>query len=239
MFERIPTINEVRKLQTVKVTTVKFIPKLTKEYLSIFDAEWHNEKLRHLKRVRKVRDFVEMIVDESEKVKNLSSFIEKHSLCIEEVNEVLVSHSKAYTTEQLLEWSKLWPMSFHDTIRPKKFTKDEMTKIESILDSLDTDDCVVVKDYEILCKAKHKDGLLNHATMKAIEACSGRTDYLLTGLSVFLGHEPCFMCAMALVHSRISRLFYKSSNSKDKPFSQHRLNEIKKLNHRFELYSIK
>lgn len=33
-------------------------------------------------------------------------------------------------------------------------------------------------------------------------------DYLLTNLTLFTTHEPCIMCSMALVHSRVQRVFY-------------------------------
>ncbi|GMT20792.1 hypothetical protein PFISCL1PPCAC_12089, partial [Pristionchus fissidentatus] len=33
-------------------------------------------------------------------------------------------------------------------------------------------------------------------------------DYLATGGDVFLTHEPCAMCAMALVHARAAKVFY-------------------------------
>ncbi|KAG9315928.1 hypothetical protein JVU11DRAFT_3579 [Chiua virens] len=32
--------------------------------------------------------------------------------------------------------------------------------------------------------------------------------YLLTGLTLFVTHEPCLMCAMALLHSRVKEVFY-------------------------------
>ncbi|KXS14207.1 hypothetical protein M427DRAFT_45259 [Gonapodya prolifera JEL478] len=32
--------------------------------------------------------------------------------------------------------------------------------------------------------------------------------FLLTGLSIYTLHEPCLMCAMALVHSRVENVFY-------------------------------
>lgn len=34
------------------------------------------------------------------------------------------------------------------------------------------------------------------------------SDYLLTSLSLFITHEPCVMCCMALLHSRVREVFY-------------------------------
>ncbi|GMR43571.1 hypothetical protein PMAYCL1PPCAC_13766, partial [Pristionchus mayeri] len=38
-------------------------------------------------------------------------------------------------------------------------------------------------------------------------------DYLATGADVFLTHEPCAMCAMALVHARAQRVFFARRTS--------------------------
>ena len=41
-----------------------------------------------------------------------------------------------------------------------------------------------------------------------VAATRNGAGYLLTSLSVFMTHEPCVMCAMALVHSRVKEIFY-------------------------------
>lgn len=40
------------------------------------------------------------------------------------------------------------------------------------------------------------------------EAVQNGAQYLLTGLSLFITHEPCLMCTMALLHSRVKGVFY-------------------------------
>eukprot|EP01135_Chromosphaera_perkinsii_P006523 Nk52_evm13s533 gene=Nk52_evmTU13s533 len=37
---------------------------------------------------------------------------------------------------------------------------------------------------------------------------SGPVSYLCSGMDAFISHEPCAMCSMALLHSRIARVFY-------------------------------
>ncbi|KAG8686980.1 hypothetical protein FRC08_012229 [Ceratobasidium sp. 394] len=43
--------------------------------------------------------------------------------------------------------------------------------------------------------------------MTAIEPRNGAS-YLLTGLTLFTTHEPCIMCSMSLLHSRVARVVY-------------------------------
>jgi hypothetical protein len=42
---------------------------------------------------------------------------------------------------------------------------------------------------------------------------SSNVTYLCTGYDVYLSKEPCLMCAMSLIHSRIRRLFYRYKSS--------------------------
>ncbi|KAE8682315.1 Cytidine/deoxycytidylate deaminase family protein [Hibiscus syriacus] len=63
--------------------------------------------------------------------------------------------------------------------------------------------------------------------------------YLCTGYDIYLVWEPCTMCAMALVHQRIRRLFYVLPNPEAGALgSVHRLQGEKSLNHHYAVFRV-
>ncbi|XP_010471144.1 PREDICTED: probable inactive tRNA-specific adenosine deaminase-like protein 3 [Camelina sativa] len=63
--------------------------------------------------------------------------------------------------------------------------------------------------------------------------------YLCTGYDIFLLLEPCTMCAMALVHQRIKRIFYAFPNPTAGGLgSVHRLQGEKSLNHHYAVFRV-
>lgn len=67
---------------------------------------------------------------------------------------------------------------------------------------------------------------------------SGQNDqpYICTGYELYLTREPCVMCAMALVHSRISRVFYGAASPDGALGTKYKIHCQKGLNHHFEVY---
>ncbi|KAF8822131.1 cytidine and deoxycytidylate deaminase zinc-binding region domain-containing protein [Cardiosporidium cionae] len=64
--------------------------------------------------------------------------------------------------------------------------------------------------------------------------------YLLTGASVFLSHEPCVMCAMALLHSRVHIVVFAERNMLHGGLgSRFCLHMNAKLNHKFHAFSLR
>lgn len=62
------------------------------------------------------------------------------------------------------------------------------------------------------------------------------SDYLLTSLSLFITHEPCVMCTMALVHSRVKEVFYIVPSSGGGFGSAFKVHGYPGLNHRIDVY---
>lgn len=59
------------------------------------------------------------------------------------------------------------------------------------------------------------------------------TNYLLTSLTVFITHEPCIMCSMALLHSRVKEVVYLHPMRTGGCGGSTCLPMLKGVNHRF------
>lgn len=60
--------------------------------------------------------------------------------------------------------------------------------------------------------------------------------YLCTGYYAFLTHEPCAMCAMALIHSRAKRVFFGVRTSNGALETLCKIHTVKDLNHHYEVF---
>ena len=62
--------------------------------------------------------------------------------------------------------------------------------------------------------------------------------YYCEGLYVFTKEEPCMMCAMALVHNRISRLYFSDINEKDGALVSRYSLDNYDLNHHYLIFKL-
>ncbi|KAF8404037.1 hypothetical protein HHK36_008913 [Tetracentron sinense] len=85
------------------------------------------------------------------------------------------------------------------------------------------------KDGDDMIQEAHKNGFHSEA----------ERPYLCTGFDIYLVWEPCTMCAMALVHQRIKRIFYAFPNPNAGALgSVHRLQGLKSLNHHYAVFRV-
>ena len=102
---------------------------------------------------------------------------------------------------------------------------------------------VVVRDGEIIASAHNAPRTLHdptaHAEMLAIRrAAEALGDDRLDGCELWVTLEPCAMCAGAIAHARIARLYYGASDPKGGAVEQGaRVFEQKQCLHRPEVYS--
>lgn len=65
--------------------------------------------------------------------------------------------------------------------------------------------------------------------------------YLCTGFDMYLTDEPCLMCSMALVHSRVRRIFFKRNNVDSGALgggTQLKLHGVRELNHHYQVFRV-
>ncbi|MEL7197884.1 MAG: nucleoside deaminase [Pseudomonadota bacterium] len=102
---------------------------------------------------------------------------------------------------------------------------------------------VVVKDGAIIAAAGNATRLppdpTGHAEMRAIRmAAEALGDERLTGCDLYVTLEPCPMCAGAIAHARIARLYYAASDPKGGGVEHGaRVFEQEQCLHRPEVYS--
>ena len=66
---------------------------------------------------------------------------------------------------------------------------------------------------------------------------TGQKSYLCTGFDCYVVREPCAMCAMALVHSRVRRVIYALPDARFGALgSAFRLHGQRSLNHHYQVY---
>ncbi|KAG8519171.1 putative inactive tRNA-specific adenosine deaminase-like protein 3 [Galemys pyrenaicus] len=73
-------------------------------------------------------------------------------------------------------------------------------------------------------------------TVRKLDADEDSLPYVCTGYDLYITREPCAMCAMALVHSRVQRVFYGAPSPDGALGTRFRIHARPDLNHRFQVF---
>ncbi|KAI4468707.1 cytosine deaminase family member [Holotrichia oblita] len=105
-----------------------------------------------------------------------------------------------------------------------------------IVNSLNTSG--IPKDFEFLRDKYAKTISFGCHVSNDTDDCKAFEDgaYLCTNYYAYVTHEPCVMCAMALVHSRINKVFFGAKSKIGGLCTLCKAQTIKDLNHHYEVF---
>jgi len=170
---------------------------------------------------------------------------------------------KPKTRAQFEDAKQYWPSTFHEDkalesmLSGTHLSEEEVKELTQLYTRVEEIEGALVYDStrkKVVSEAsgqwdKRSDPLA-HPVMRCIKLLAEeqqrldtnegvKDQYLSTGFDVFLHSEPCTMCAMALIHCRVKRVFFSAPNPRLGAFmSRWRLQELRELNHHYQVFRV-
>lgn len=120
---------------------------------------------------------------------------------------------------------------------------------DNFIDSEVVEDHIIYENSctEIRCNTPERSYPFDHYVLQSLSSAAknrriprnDKIPYLLSGCVAILSHEPCTMCSMALLHSRIdSIIYFNRCDTSGALGSLCFLHSMDSLNHRFPVYRV-
>lgn len=203
------------------------------------------EGLCHCKRIRKHKceGFIEVLVAKSTSVKlsEISTLQATYAACpsCSFVSTCDVPAIAPSSRSQTDTWSAIWPCVYKvPSFEPLIFSQQEIEFVKAILSNLDEDSALIFNSKDSSSSfGRSSIHQLGHCIMEAIHAYkSSETQYYCSDCWIIALKEPCIMCGMALVHSRVSRVYFVY-NSERGAYSKFNLH-LKPVNYMYRVIRV-
>nr|ACO10545.1 tRNA-specific adenosine deaminase-like protein 3 [Caligus rogercresseyi] len=206
-----------------------------------------NNQLRHCKRIRIQEE------EDEHKILCLINDEDKKKFNPEQVKCVTIPEFPCIIRRQFEESKALWPLNFHPDARLEALMNEETPGIwdsahvhhRYLFEQPEAAAAIIVDPARDSIVALGHDGRpdfpLKHPVMNAIEELSRKkeSEYLASGLDIYLKNEPCAMCSMALVHMRIKRIFFIQDSPQCGALkSRMKLHTLPGINHVFQVFQV-
>ncbi|CAK68288.1 unnamed protein product (macronuclear) [Paramecium tetraurelia] len=251
-FQQLMPVGYVKQPPLKTFVIAKIKKENTEKQIKLYKQKYHQYFYQHdyLKLVKqgKEKDHVLMLFCFPEDLEKMKVDFE-----VEEYIEIELPSIAPIHKDQKSLYNDYWNILHPNYEYPHKQNKDAALRMQQILDTKVTrNKCILYdEDNTIVIEAEDETHINNarHCVMVAMEKLAEHNknenqqkhfhdlQYYAKEMTLVIYFEPCIMCAMALVHSRIKEVYYYQKRVVDGGLNdQLQLNNLKQLNHKYLVF---